>query len=99
MSKKPKFEHEDYLDNAELWETKQLGASAKHVKRASKEDDQALDDALGLAPISLRLQKELVQRLRSLAKKEGLGYQTYIRQVLTRHVRELTTTGKKRQSA
>jgi predicted DNA binding CopG/RHH family protein len=38
--------------------------------------------------VTMRLQKELVEQLKQLAKKEGLGYQPYIRQLLTRHVRE-----------
>jgi len=56
-------------------------------------------DDLGLAPISLRLQKEVVAKLKVLAKQEGLGYQTYIRQILTRHVRDLTEPLGKKESA
>lgn len=99
MSKKRDSKQDDYLENTELWESKQLGASAEHAKRASVEDDKALDDDLGLAPISLRLQKEVVAKLKTLAKQEGLGYQTYIRQVLTRHVREAVPDRPKRESA
>lgn len=99
MTKKRDSKQNEYLENSELWESKQLGASAEHAKRASSEDDKALDDDLGLAPISLRLQKEVVAKLKTLAKQEGLGYQTYIRQVLTRHVREAVTDQPKRESA
>lgn len=99
MSKKPDSKYDEYLEDVELWESRQLGASASHAKTASAEDDKALDDDLGLAPISLRLQKELVAKLKTLAKQEGLGYQTYIRQVLTRHVREMTTPDRKRDTA
>jgi predicted DNA binding CopG/RHH family protein len=99
MSKKPDSKQNEYLENTELWENKQLGASKEHAKRASVEDDKALDDDLGLAPISLRLQKEVVARLKTLAKQDGLGYQTYIRQVLTRHVRGAVTDRPKRESA
>jgi predicted DNA binding CopG/RHH family protein len=90
MSKKADSKHNEYFEDVELWETKQLGASAKHAKPATAADDKALDDDLGLAPISLRLQKDVVAKLKILAKQEGLGYQTYIRQILTRHVREVT---------
>jgi predicted DNA binding CopG/RHH family protein len=99
MSKKADSKHDQYLEDVELWDTKQLGASAEHAKPASAEDDKALDDDLGLAPISLRLQKEVVAKLKTLAKQEGLGYQTYIRQILTRHVREVAAPVEKRESA
>lgn len=88
MNKKRDSEHDKHPDDVELWESKKLGASVEHARLASPEDDQALDDDLGLAPISLRLQKELVKKLKILAKQEGLGYQTYIRQILTRYVRQ-----------
>lgn len=99
MSSKQVSKHDKHLDDVELWETKKLGASAKHAKPASAEDDQALDDDLGLAPISLRLQKDLVAKLKTLAKEEGLGYQTYIRQILTRHVRNMTNPVNRKESA
>ncbi len=99
MSKNADSKHDEYLDDAELWETKQLGASVEHAKPASAEDDKALDDDLGLAPISLRLQKDVVAKLKILANQEGLGYQTYIRQLLTRHVREHLAERSKRDSA
>jgi len=86
IKKKADGKVDELLEDAELWESKQLGASAEHARAASAEDDRELDDDLGLAPISLRLQKELVVKLKAMAKEEGLGYQTSIRQVLTRHV-------------
>jgi predicted DNA binding CopG/RHH family protein len=43
---------------------------------------------LGLQSISIRLQKELIEDLKLLAKEMGIGYQPYIRQLLTQHVRE-----------
>jgi predicted DNA binding CopG/RHH family protein len=96
MNKKRDPDYDKYLDDdVELWESKQLGASAEHAKLASPEDDQALDDDLGLVPISLRLQKELVGKLKILAKQEGLGYQTYIRQILTRYVRQQVEQSKR----
>ena len=86
-------------DDTELWETRKLGASAKHAKRISKEEDKAIDDSLGLQVITMRLQKKLVEQLKLLAKQEGLGYQPYIRQLLTRHVRELGSLSNIRKSA
>ncbi len=71
MSKKADSKHDQYHEDVELWETKQLGASAEHAKPASAEDDKALDDDLGLAPISLRLQKEVVAKLKTWPSKKG----------------------------
>ena len=88
MKPKPKMNNED--DDTELWETRKLGASAKHAERISHEEDKAIDDSLGLQAVTMRLQKELVEQLKLLAKKEELGYQPYIRQLLTRHVNSLT---------
>lgn len=97
--KTPKTTKPDEFDaDAKLWESKQLGASMQHAKPATTEDDKALDEDLGLAPISLRLQKEIVAQLKILAKQEGLGYQTYIRQVLTKHVRQ-SVDATKRETA
>jgi predicted DNA binding CopG/RHH family protein len=88
MKMKQKYEIDSEDADTKLWETRKLGASAKHAKRISKEEDKAIDDSLGLQAVTMRLQKELVEQLKILAKKEGLGYQPYIRQLLTRHVRE-----------
>lgn len=74
--------------DAELWETRQLGASAKHVKVVSDEEEKAIDAGLGLQLISIRLTKILIEQLKGLAKLEGLGYQPFVRQVLTKYAKE-----------
>ena len=38
--------------------------------------------------ISLRLQAYLIDGLKHFAREEGVGYQPYIRQLLTRHIHE-----------
>ncbi len=88
MSKKPQPDHDQYLEDVELWETKQLGADPKHARRVSPEKSQEIDESLGLQAISIRLQRELVEQIKELARQDGIGYQPYIRQLLTRHVRE-----------
>jgi predicted DNA binding CopG/RHH family protein len=90
MKMKPKYEIDNEDDDTELWETRKLGASVKHAERISEEEDKEIDDSLGLQAVTMRLQKELVEQLKVLAKKEGLGYQPYIRQLLTRHVSSLS---------
>ncbi|MBX9769950.1 MAG: hypothetical protein K2X29_01185 [Candidatus Obscuribacterales bacterium] len=72
----------------ELWDSKQLGASAEHAVQASEEDDKALDDALGLQLLSFRIQKSIIEQLKQLAKLEGIGYQPLMRKVLNTYVRD-----------
>jgi hypothetical protein len=69
----------------EAWEDGTLGADEAHVSVAP-DMDKAIDDALGLQPISIRLQRSLLENLKALAQLNGLGYQPLIRQVLTRFV-------------
>lgn len=69
----------------EAWEDGTLGADEAHVEVAP-DMDRAIDDALGLQPISIRLQRSLLDNLKALAQLNGLGYQPLIRQVLTRFV-------------
>ena len=63
-----------------------VGTDEAYVAVAPAELSAGLDDALGLQPISIRLQKDLLDNLKALAKLNGLGYQPLIRQVLTRWV-------------
>ena len=99
MKTKHKYKIDEENDDTELWESRKLGASAKHAKRISEEEDRAIDDSLGLQAVTMRLQKELIEQLKILAKKEGLGYQPYIRQLLTRHVSKTNALSKIRKSA
>ncbi|HMX46144.1 MAG TPA: CopG family antitoxin [Candidatus Obscuribacter sp.] len=99
MSSKPEPNYDEYLEDVELWETKQLGADPKYARPVSREKCKEIDDSLGLQAISIRLQKELVEQIKELAKRDGIGYQPYIRQLLTRHVREALIEQPKRESA
>lgn len=63
-----------------------VGTVEEHVAVASSELSIGLDDALDLQPISIRLQRDLIDNLKALARLNGLGYQPLIRQVLTRWV-------------
>ncbi len=69
------------------WEKGALGQSEAHVRKVAVEQEEVVEEGLGLQMISLRLQKDLIEELKVLAKKEGLGYQPYIRQLLSQHVR------------
>src|SRR5262245_7332486 len=73
----------------EAWDNRELGASRAHVRKASLKREKALDERLGLQTISIRLQKNLIDNLKSLAEEDGIGYQPYIRQILMRYVRQI----------
>ena len=66
------------------WETGELGASAAHAVAAPQQLERDVDDALGLQLISIRLPKRLIEDLKLIATKEGLGYQPLVRRVLLR---------------
>ena len=64
----------------------EVGTVDAHIAISPEAISAGIDDALGLQPISIRLQKDLLDNLKELAKLNGLGYQPLIRQVLTRWV-------------
>lgn len=70
------------------WESRELGASPEHVRVVSETEASEIDDVMELQLISIRLQKQLIEDLKLIAKQEGIGYQPLIRQALTRFVRE-----------
>ena len=71
----------------DAWESGELGQSEDHVRKVSAEREKKIDESLDLQMISLRLQKNIIEELKALAHEEGLGYQPYIRQLLSHHVR------------
>jgi len=73
-------------DSEEAWENRELGASEAHVRKVSSRREKAVDETLGLTMISIRLQKDIINELKQLAHNAGIGYQPYIRQLLTQHV-------------
>jgi hypothetical protein len=66
------------------WESGQLGMSEEHVRVATPEEMAEVDGALDLQPISIRLQKGLLEALKVIAKHHGIGYQPMIRDLLNR---------------
>lgn len=73
------------VENDDAWEDRRVGADEAFAEVAP-DMSAALDAALDLHPISIRLQKTLVDNLKALAHLHGLGYQPLIRQILTRWV-------------
>jgi predicted DNA binding CopG/RHH family protein len=79
--------HEKVPGTDEAWESGALGASEQHIRRV--EDltvESAIDEALELQMISIRLQKSLIEDLKAIASIRGLGYQPLMKQILSRFV-------------
>lgn len=68
----------------EAWEGRALGASEAHVRKASAEIESAIEDALGLKAISIRLPKSTIDAYKALAKMHGVGYQPLMRDAICR---------------
>lgn len=74
-------------DTDEAWENGELGRDPRFTKSLQESDEKALDESLGLQMISIRLHKSLIEEFKSIAKIHGIGYQTLMRQSLTRFAR------------
>ena len=69
----------------EAWEEDgKLGNDENHVKRLEDNNEAQIDEALGLHPISIRLQKSLIEDLKMISTLNGIGYQPLMRQILKR---------------
>lgn len=66
------------------WEAGELGLSVEHAVAAPESVEREIDDALGLQMISVRLPRKLIEDLKLIASKEGIGYQPLMRRVLMR---------------
>lgn len=75
---------EKIVGTEEAWDSRALGANEAFVGVADASDTAAVDAALGLQPISIRLHKSLIEDFKIIAQFHGLGYQTLMRQVLVR---------------
>lgn len=72
--------------SAQAWDLRTLGASDAHVAVADASHAQALDKALELQSISIRLPKQLIEQYKLIAHFHGVGYQPLMRDILTRFV-------------
>lgn len=78
-----------FEDDSELWENGTYGDSEEHAVPANNPAlSLAIDDALNLELISIRLDKKLLADLKKLSESEGVIYQALIRKVLAQHVNE-----------
>jgi len=69
------------------WENGKLGQDAEYVVAATQEEELALDNALELKPISIRMPISLIKKLKIIADVHGIGYQPLMRDVLGRFAR------------
>ena len=79
MSKNPKIESTE-----EAWESGELGRDEKYARVSKSVDEKAIDEGLGLIPVTIRLQQSLVEDIKFIAELNGIRYQPLMRQVLTR---------------
>ena len=70
----------------QAWGDRTLGASMDHVAVAPAESADALDEALGLQSISIRLPKQMIEQYKLIAHFHGVGYQPLMRDVMARFV-------------
>jgi predicted DNA binding CopG/RHH family protein len=73
-------------DTAEAWESRTLGADEAHVTVADHSHETALDEALELQSISIRLPKQLINQYKLIAHFHKVGYQPLMRDVMARFV-------------
>lgn len=69
---------------AEAWDSGELGENAESARAASADTTQAINDALGLQMISIRLPKSVIEDFKVIAQIEGVGYQPLMRTALVR---------------
>lgn len=90
-SGKKRDKEQDLLAEGDDWMNGKRGSQSA---LATSEDEAALDAAMELQMISIRLPQLVVENLKAMAKKEGIGYQPYTRQVLIHHTQGDSGTGK-----
>ncbi|MBC8951958.1 hypothetical protein [Xenorhabdus sp. PB62.4] len=85
MSKQSDKQKSDLIASTdEAWDSRELGCSEAHVKVSEDITEELINEELELQPISIRLNKSLIEDLKLIAELNGLGYQPLIRQVLNR---------------
>lgn len=82
MSKANKIE-----GSVKNWESGKLGQDADYVVSATADEEKALEAALELKPISVRMPVTLIKKLKLIANFHGVGYQPLMRDVLGRFAR------------
>ncbi|MBU0621455.1 MAG: hypothetical protein KJ795_06390 [Gammaproteobacteria bacterium] len=82
MSKKPPTPK--IPDTEEAWLSGELGTDEEFVAVAPDDAESIINEQLDLQPISIRLEKSLIEDFKLIAAMHGLGYQPLMRQSLKR---------------
>jgi len=70
------------------WESGALGTNPATVRLAGKAHEDALDEALGMKAISIRMPISLIETYKLIAHHHGVGYQPLMRDILSRWAKE-----------
>ena len=73
--------------NPQPWEEFDKHLTESSVTVVPPDEESAIEDALGLQMISIRLQKSLIANMKVIADFHQVGYQPLIRDLLNRFVR------------
>ncbi|AAK03206.1 BrnA antitoxin family protein [Pasteurella multocida] len=79
------IKEQEIYKNIDLWESDELGCS-KETARISNFSVEDLQKSIQLQSISLRIQKDVLEDLKYIAKSYGIGYQPLMKQILKRFV-------------
>jgi predicted DNA binding CopG/RHH family protein len=71
----------------DAWDNGEYGLEEAFVKVTNAAEALEVDGALDLKMISIRLQKDLIEKIKVVAKYHGIGYQSLIRNLLNKFVR------------
>lgn len=76
-------------EDVERWDNGELGSDPAFAQRVSPELEQEFHRQKRTRTVatSIRLSETLIEALKTLAKEDNIGYQTYVKQVLSRHVK------------
>lgn len=76
------------LDDANLWENRELGEDPNFAKSSSVPASfhEILNKSSNMQMISIRLPKDLITDLKEISSAQKLGYQALMREVLKRFV-------------
>ena len=68
--------------NQKFWENGELGKEEQYAKKS----DHNYTDTPPLNT-SIRLPKKVIEELKKMAAEEGLSYQTYLKMILIKHIK------------
>lgn len=71
-------------DTEDAWLSGELGRDEQYAAAAPDDMEATINEQLELQPISIRLEKSLIEDFKLIAEMHGLGYQPLMRQSLRR---------------